>query len=196
MAGPGGPEVGPPGTGGEGILFNEALDSEAPNQSVELDSSGDLSHNDCFLENEQEVLGPQADNSDTSSGVDPGEDLQGEGSGHGAVGAGLEGVVHVMGPVAPAVDYDSGDDCAGMSSTSMQGLVHFERNNLPQMREDMLRFHDANPCWYPKVHQKAFDALKAVLCFAPVLAFPKFDRPWVLLPDASYSEHASIRAWR
>ena len=45
---------------------------------------------------------------------------------------------------------------------------------------------------WTKVHQKAFDALKAALCFAPVLAFPKFDRPWVLLTDASYGQISAI----
>ena len=43
LAGPGGLAVGPPETGGEVILFNEAVHSETPIQSVDLDSSGDSS---------------------------------------------------------------------------------------------------------------------------------------------------------
>ena len=140
---------------------------------MDLDSSGDSSHSNIFSENEQAFVGPHADGSGTSSGIDPAEDSQGDGSAHGAMGPGpgpglqLEGVVHVMGrrpgPVAiapwPAVDYGAGsdDDCAGMPSTSMQGLVHFDRNDrdLLQMREYMLRFHDAyaNPCYRLKTSQ-------------------------------------------
>ena len=47
--------------------------------------------------------------------------------------------------------------------------------------------------WTSK-HQKSYDALKAALSMAPVLAFPDFTRPWILLTDASYGQIACCLA--
>ena len=42
------------------------------------------------------------------------------------------------------------------------------------------------------VLQQAFDDIKAALCLAPVLAFPDFNRPWLLMTDASYGKIAAV----
>ena len=39
--------------------------------------------------------------------------------------------------------------------------------------------------------QQSFDATKAAPCLAPVLSFPDFNRPWLLMTDASYGQIAA-----
>ena len=43
-------------------------------------------------------------------------------------------------------------------------------------------------------HQKSFDQIKASLCLAPVLAFPNFSKPFILLTDASYGMISCVLA--
>ena len=72
---------------------------------------------------------------------------------------------------------------------SFLGLAGYYRRFIPQfatLAAPLTEFtkKGADFTWSDQ-HQDAFQALKTLLCSAPVLAYPRFDQPFILQTDAS-----------
>ena len=102
--------------------------------------------------------------------------------------------------VALKVPKDSGE------SASFLGAVVFYARFIPDFAVIAQQLRELREKWkgstatirgthhWTSKHQKSYNALKAALSMAPVLAFPDFARPWILLTDASYGQIACCLA--
>jgi hypothetical protein len=76
------------------------------------------------------------------------------------------------------------------------GLASFYRRLVPEFAETakpLTQLTGKNQAFaWEHAQQEAFEALKAKLCTAPVLAFPNFNRPFILTTDASKVAVAAI----
>ena len=72
---------------------------------------------------------------------------------------------------------------------SFLGLAGYYRRFIPQFATMAAPLTELTkkgiPFKWTEQHQTAFETLRALLCSAPILAYPQFDRPFILQTDAS-----------